>query len=150
MTVRIEGLDNVLANIRKIAPVETAAMNAKLQSAGEIVQETVETQAALVDHTLEDLAELGHPYSTRYPKNYGPHGDDTQVHMQSGHLMRSKKRTENLGTVKSSVAVGVSESDVPYIEDLITGTAVMRPRNFIGRGFSESKDEVIDILSGRK
>jgi len=149
MSVKIEGLDNVLANINNILPIETAKMNARLSIAGVVAQNAITEQAGLTDHTLKQLADLGHPYSTRYTANYGPHGDDSQVHIQSGLLKTNIVKNENLNTALSTIEVGVSEDTVPYIGDLITGTSRMRPRNFIGEGFRKVKEDVQASLVGK-
>jgi len=55
MSVEIQGLDSVLANIQQIIPNEAAKMNKRLSIAGAIVNQSVTSQASLTDHTL-DLA----------------------------------------------------------------------------------------------
>lgn len=149
MSVVIQGLDSVLANVQQIIPNEAAKMNKRLSIAGEIVNQSVTSQASLTDHTLDQLAKMGHPYSTRYAVGNGPHGDDSLVHVQSGTLKQNIVKNENLNTGISSVEVGVSEDSVPYISDLITGTPKMRPRNFLGEGFSKVSDAVDSALGGK-
>lgn len=148
MGARIEGLNDVIANIRNIIPTETRRMNEKLVTAGILVETAVKEQASLTDHTLEDLALMGHPYSRRYPTDSGPH-PDKMVHKQSGLLYANIEKNENINVVHSSVEVGVNEQNVPYIEDLINGTSKMRPRNFIGTAFHENIDEIIALLQGK-
>jgi hypothetical protein len=147
MPAYIEGLQNVLANIHAIIPTETAKMNVKLAAAGVIVETAVKNQASLTDHTLKQLADMGHPYSRRYGVDSGPHADDI-VHSQSGKLLANIEKNENLNTIHSVVEVGVSEDKVPYIKDLITGTK-QRPRNFIGKAFRNSLGEIITTTQGR-
>ena len=106
-------------------------------------------QASLTDHTLDQLAKMGHPYSKRYAAGNGPHGDDSLVHVQSGTLKQNIIKNENLNTGISSVEVGVSEDSVPYISDLITGTPKMRPRNFLGEGFSKVSEAIDSALGGK-
>jgi hypothetical protein len=148
MPAHTEGLQNVLANIRAIIPTETAKMNIKLAAAGVIVETAVKNQASLTDHTLKQLADMGHPYSRRYGSGTGPHGDDSLVHSQSGKLLANIEKNENLNTIHSVVEVGVSEDKVPYIKDLITGIK-QRPRNFIGKAFRNSLGEIITTTQGR-
>jgi hypothetical protein len=148
MPARLEGLNAVLQNIRNIVPKETAKMNARIAIAGGIVETSVKEQASLTDHTLKELADMGHPYSKRYPVDSAPHPDN-EVHRQSGLLYDNIEKQENLNQVHSTVEVGVSEDKVPYIEDLITGKGRQRPRNFIGSGFRKSLDEVIATTQGR-
>jgi hypothetical protein len=53
-----------------------------------------------------------------------------------------------MGGVKSSVAVGVRQDDVPYIDELMYGSPQVRPRRFIQRAFTEMKPLVADIIGG--
>lgn len=147
MSAKIEGLQTVLANIRNIVPTETAKMNARLAVAGEIMEESVKNEASFTDHSLKQLADMGHPYSKRYPVDSGPHKDN-EVHSQSGKLLANIEKSENLNMVRSTVEVGVDESKVPYVEDLITGTK-QRPRNFLGQGFRNALDGIIAATQGR-
>lgn len=147
MDVQIEGLDNVLNNIRNIIPSEIAKVNSRLSSAGDILEKNVKQNASLTDHTLEQLAKMGHPYSTRFAPDSGPHPDNI-VHNQSGTLYDAIQRNDNLSDIVSSVEVGVSENDVSYIKDLIVGTPKMRPRNFLAKGLDDSKETVQSIIGG--
>ena len=147
MTVKIEGLENVLRNIQNIIPAETAKMNTRLAAAGDVLEENVKMNASLTDHSLEQLAKMGHPYSRKFPVDSGPHPDDI-VHMQSGTLYGAIQHNNNMSAIASSVEVGVSENDVPYIDDLINGNSVMRPRNFLAKGLRDSKDEAQAIIGG--
>lgn len=147
MPARIEGLNTVLANIRNIIPAEVAKMNARIANAGNIVETVVKEQASLTDHTLKQLAEMGHPYSTRYPVDSGPH-PDAFVHKQSGMLYNNIEKEEDLNDTYSTVAVGVSEEKVPYVRDLITGTSRQRPRNFLGGAFRDHLDEIAAVIKG--
>jgi HK97 gp10 family phage protein len=145
----VEGLDTIFQNMDLAVRKVVSAENAQLKLAGKVVHEAVKNQAGLTDHTLDDLADLGHPYSTRFPDNNGPHGDDTLVHIQSGLLQANIEKAEDLNDTVSQVAVGVSASKVPYITDLMEGGPKMRPRRFINRAFDISKPIVAEILSGR-
>jgi len=148
MAARIEGLQNVLQNIAMIGPIETAKMNNRIIVAGNILESAVKDHASNTDHTLKELADMGHPYSNRYTADSGPHPDDI-VHSQSGTLLANIEKNQNLNTVRASVEVGVSKSNVPYIGYLINGTSKQRPRNFIGAAFREHLDEFIAITQGR-
>ncbi len=145
----VEGLDNIKANLDKAVSKTVAKMNERVMLAGLIAEEAVRQQAELTDHSLEDLAILGHPYAKIYPADSPPHNDDSLLHIQSGYLFANIDRVEDFNSTKSSVAVGVSPDRVPYIEDLMHGNTKMRPRPFIQRAWSKHKDEVIRALEGR-
>jgi hypothetical protein len=147
----VEGLSQITANIQKALETEINKMNSRVELAGDVLYDAVRAQASLTDHTYKDLARLGFPYSKRYEKNFGPHKDDTLVHIQSGLLYSNIEKVSDIGNVTSSVAVGVSESKVPYIEELaVTGAPRARPRPFIQRAFRETDVEAIMQGKGRK
>lgn len=148
MPVKVQGLNAVLNNIKKILPSEAAIVNSRLSAAGEILDTAVRKNASLTDHTLSQLADMGHPYSKRYAVNSGPH-DDSIVHNQTGKIYDNIEKQENLNTVHSTVEVGVSESKVLYIGDLIAGTTKQRPRNFIGEAFREKIGAIIASTQGK-
>lgn len=144
----VEGLENIVANMQKAVETETAKMNKRVELAGDVLFDAVRAQASLTDHTYKDLAQLGFPYSKRYEPDFGPHKDDTLVHIQSGLLYSNIEKVSDIGTTKSSVAVGVSKSKVPYIEELaVTGAPRARPRPFIQRAFREV--DIDAIMQGR-
>jgi hypothetical protein len=146
----VEGLSQITSNLNKAMGREIAKMNARLNLAGDVLHAAVQHQASLTDHTLLDLAKTKppHPYSTKYDDNTGPHKDDTLVHIQTGRLYRNIKKVSDMGGVKSSVAVGVRQDDVPYIDELMYGSPQVRPRRFIQRAFTEMKPLVADIIGG--
>lgn len=146
----IEGLDNILTNLQKAVQTETAKMNSRVELAGDVLYDAVRAQASLTDHSLKDLARLGFPYSKRYPVDHNPHGDDTLVHIQSGTLYNNIEKQSDIGTMRSSVAVGVSPSKVPYIEDLMVGAPRARPRRFIQRAYAEVDLDAVMDGKGRK
>lgn len=147
----VEGLENIVANLQKAVETETAKMNSRVELAGDVLFDTVRAQASLTDHTYKDLERLGFPYSKRLETDSGPHKDDTLVHIQSGLLYRNIEKVSDIGTTKSSVAVGVSKDKVPYIEELaVTGAPRARPRPFIQRAFREVDIKAIMDGRGRK
>ena len=148
ISVRVEGVGGIIANLQKAIRAETEKMNKRLSAAGDVANAHIHNQASLTDHTLQQLKEMGHPYSVRYQTNYGPHHDDTLVHQQTGLLYANIQKVENLGYDASEVQIGVSADTVPYIDDLIHGNSAMRPRNFLGKGFELSKEDVQGTLDG--
>ena len=145
----VEGLDTVLQNLQKAVNTEVEKMNFRLDSAGTFLHEAVKQRANYTDHPQWMLTHmLGSPYSQKYPTDSGPHGDDSIIHIQSGEIMRDITKVTDLGTTKSSVAVGVPSSN-PHIEDLMVGKPRQRPRRFISRAFEESKDDIKAILEGK-
>ena len=148
MPVEVRGLEEILRNMQQIPIVEAQKANENLRVSGGIVEASVLEHAQHTDHTLEDLAMLGHPYSRRYPTDSAPH-PDTEVHIQSGLLFDNIRKEEHMTETVSTVEIGVKESDVPYISDLINGTRLMRPRNFIGAAWDTVEELVKGVMQGR-
>jgi hypothetical protein len=151
----IEGLENITANMQKAMSAEIAKMNGRLDLAGNVLLEAVRHQASLNDHSYADLKRLKYPYSDKHNTNYGPHKDDSQLHIQSGELYRNIEKVSDVGVVKTEVAVGVSPSNVPYIENVVygipyqgAGIPSVRPRPFLQRAFTQMKPLVADIIKG--
>lgn len=118
---------------------------ARLEEAANVLEEKMIENASLTDHTLKDLARLGHPYSVRNPAN--PHDPPYLIHEQTGNLKNNIERTRSPKGFK--ISVGVDEDKVFYIPYLILGTSKMIPRNFIEETFNEVLPEMRKIF-GRK
>lgn len=148
MPVEVKGLDTILQNMKMIPVIEAAKANDNLRFCGNLVEASMLEHAQHTDHTLEDLAMMGHPYSRRFGTDTGPHPDN-EVHIQTGLLFDNIKKEESLTQTISTVEIGVSEADVEYIPDLINGTRLMRPRNFIGAAFDAVEATVKGVMQGR-
>ena len=122
---------NVIANLHKALDV-----------AGEILFKKVLLNASLTDHTLEELAEKGHPYSTRAPQP-GFHTPIYQVHVQDRTLFQNIKiKREG----PDAVTVGVEDDAVPYLDAVIYGTDQMIGRPFITESLNEVKKDISDTI----
>jgi hypothetical protein len=153
----VEGLSEITANLQKAMNAEIGKMNQRVDLAGDVLLEAVRHQASLTDHTYQDLAKEKppYPYSAKYNTNTGPHKDDSQLHIQSCELYRNIEKVSDVGVVKTEVAVGVSPSNVPYIENVVygipyqgAGIPSVRPRPFLQRAFTQMKPLVADIIKG--
>ena len=89
-------------------------------------------EISLNDHTLEDLRNLGHPYSTRFGKDSFVHPDE-QVHAQSGDLRAMSK----IELHPSAMAVRLTNNSREYIY-LRFGTSIMRMRDPGGAALRDS------------
>lgn len=135
----ILGLENARVSMR-VAGV------AAIEAAGLIYADAVKRNLSLTDHTLRQLADLGHPYAARHGSiqvHQGTTADirdaTSQVHRQSGRLLRGlRKRLLGTGsrgsqlTTKSNAAnyrVWVDGARVPYWKHITGGTARMLPRD---------------------
>lgn len=146
-SVKVTNLNNVLNNIKMM--IDTNRMNCikGVSLAGNLLEVNMKKHASLTDHSLKDLADMGHPYSTRKSKDSGPH-PDYEVHSQSGTLQENIIKNGYATNTMAGVEVGVLESDVPYIKYLIEGTVKMRPKDFISHSAIESTDGIGVALTG--
>ncbi len=117
-------------------------LKSKLEKAAEVLQEKMKENASLTDHTLKDLAAMGHPYSLSNPAN--PHDPPYLIHEQTGTLKDNIEITSS--PQKFRVTVGVDEDKVHYIPYLIYGTSKMIARDFLSGSFKEALPEMIDVM----
>jgi hypothetical protein len=140
----VRGIDNIINNLNSIAPrVRTHLKMAADQAVGILHDATVEN-CSLTCHSLEDLARLGHPYSTRYEQDYLH--DDSKLHIQSGWLISNIEKISEVDSKRVLIAVGVDEAKVEYIGWLIDGTWKMRPRDFLGNTFLQEREKLLRII----
>jgi len=90
---------------------------------------------AIADHSLKDLADLGHPYRVGAPPNQ-PHSDWI-VHRQSEDLYNGLRKT-NPSFNGNTVTVEL-HSDSDHTWHLILGTPTMRPRDFVSAAIINTK-----------
>ena len=111
---------------------EAVKLSAKL------LETKMKSNADEVDHSLRELAKLGHPYAVAHPKQI--HDPNYTVHSQSGDLLRAIK-TEITG--EFSAKIGVDEHLAPHVADVVFGSNVMVSRDFIVGSLNESKVDII-------
>lgn len=109
-----------------------------LEEVAKNYKKQVDKNISLDDHTLQELARMGHPYAVGKPENT-PH-DDRMVHEQTGRLRNSIKIHPVEETTSRRFTVYIS-SDAPEAMYLIYGTIRMRPRRFHEKAFNEIKSE---------
>ncbi len=115
---------------------------ARMNEAAELLKDKIIENASLTDHTLKQLAAMGHPYSVRDPRN--PHNPPYQIHTQTGDL---KDNIEVSTSPKGfRISVGVDEDKVFYIPYIINGTRVMIARDFITGSFDEILPEMQKVF----
>lgn len=121
----------------KLQALVKATVVKSIEEAANLVYAKVVENASLTDHTLDQLAKLGHPYSVRNFKRM--HTPNFLVHAQSNRLM------DNIKLIKRSethYVINISKSDVPYIDYVINGTRYMVARDFITGSFNEVKPSI--------
>ena len=116
--VTLQIMDSWIVEAKLAAMVSVGAMSHK-------TKELCAQMISLTDHSLKDLADMGHPYATRDPHN--PHDPPEQVHTHSGDLLRGLKEIAPKGTSRGAEAevLNVDEKDV-WVQ-LGTETKIARP-----------------------
>jgi HK97 gp10 family phage protein len=117
-----------------------AAVMAGLGEVGEQYKEEVIKVISLDDHTLQQLREMGYPYSSKKPEGT-VHGDDRLVHEQEGELKRSIQVSSVEETSTRTFSV-FATSNAPHMPFLIYGTSRMRPRRFHEKAFENLKMKI--------
>jgi hypothetical protein len=84
------------------------------------------------DHTLSELAKLGHPYATRRPAYTGLHDVDEAIHRQSEKLFDSMQAFDEPAGPLFAVKIGDDDS-LLYWRYLKYGTSKMVPRDLGAR-----------------
>jgi hypothetical protein len=80
------------------------------------------------DHSLAELAAMGHPYATRDPRN--PHDPPQTVHVQSGALISGLQDGDVKATAKGATA-RVWNTEQPLDTWIQTGTPAMIARAYM-------------------
>jgi hypothetical protein len=96
--------------------------------------------ASLTDHTLDDLRDMGHPYSAKAPKRV--HVPEWLVHKQSGKLVNAIQ----IEKTAEGWIIGIDESIADYAKFVIFGTERLVSRDFITAAFNASMPEIRRIL----
>jgi len=118
-----------------------AMVRATRQVAGILVEE-MEGLSSAIDHSLEDLRALGHPYSTREAAGSAPHPDFI-IHEQEGDFLGSIG-AERVARTPEAVEGGVHITD-HKAEWLLLGTPSMRPRDVVSSTLIYREDQAAEI-----
>lgn len=121
----MESVDQAASRImREMEAVMAAAAN----EAADLLLHQMVRLTSLLDHTLKDLAAMGHPYRAKSPMGSGPH-PDYMLHSQSNQLAEGLYALP----VKKSGFVFTAEihSDAPHTWFVLLGTRKMRARDFV-------------------
>lgn len=124
--IPLKGLEDNINNFARIG----------LNRAAERVKERLEQNAGLTDHSLEELAALGHPYNTNNP-DLSIHTPAWLVHTHTHKLKDNIKITKE---DKDHIAIGVDTAQVGYALWVIEGTSKLVPRDFPHHTLKELED----------
>jgi hypothetical protein len=136
--VKVTGLQTIrqatLTHMRDMR----AAMTVATDRSAELLLEEMKFLAMRIDHDLEDLRRMGHPYAKGKPQGV-PH-PDWLVHIQSGDLQ------EGLRTLPASITGQQIEAQIlsaaRHTWFLLLGTRKMRPRDFVSAAIIKRRVEI--------
>lgn len=146
ITGSIEGLDVVVTGLEEASlEVREAAfqgvllaMNAAFKACAQMISAD--------DHSLKQLAELGHPYGFSRPALL--HDPDVIVHVQSGDYLRGLKRTSPKGA-QGDIIDGEIFNDSPLDAMIQNGTLRMRGRPWMAWIVQHYGNDFADIIEAR-
>jgi hypothetical protein len=137
--VNKKSLQDVLQALSHARVDMEEATEAAVRQAGLVFERAVRFAITAKDHSLDDLAEMGHPYARRHGSIQIHSGDGggwladgrNIVHQQSGALSSGLKTTFTRAGSASTFVIELDSSD-PVVEYVMRGTSSMLPRDPIG------------------
>lgn len=93
--------------------------------AGQILLKNTRKAVSLRDHSMQDLAEMDHPYARRHGK-IGVHGGAALVHTRSGRMLAALKAEQPSAR---TFRYGFDTSVAPHAVYVLQGTRVMLARD---------------------
>jgi hypothetical protein len=119
----------------------------------EELRQGVSENISLTDHSLFDLAQMGHPYAVR---NYRPpHSPEYLIHEQSGNfksaLFKKIQIHEKMGALGGDIMVGIvgfDENACPHARFVIMGTSKMVSRDVLTETMNAKRDDLERTMKG--
>lgn len=136
------GIDSFKAAKEQHLSEMRAAMTIAIDDAADMLFAEMQELTALIDHSLDDLRRMGHPYRRRAPQG-NPHSDWI-VHNQNGDLVEGLGRSAIM-LRKNKIEVNIT-SRAKHTWYLLLGTSKMRPRDFVSAAMINREDEVERII----
>jgi len=154
----VRGQDVIAKNIVAYGGGFLKHVNKQMKKISKLMDEQVQKNASLTDHSLQDLKMLGHPYSKRNPQKL--HEPDFLVHKQSGKLLESKysgikEASISLFQLKASAYVGFDKNIAPHAVFVIFGTSRSLPsgvksgmvaRDVLSGSVKQIENKAVEIL----
>lgn len=144
----VHGAELVSKNIIAFGGGFLREVNRDMEQARYLLDKTIEKNISLTDHSIEGLADMGHPYARRAPQAI--HDPGYQVHTQSGELKSGKysgtdRADISSGRLTARAYVGISES-VRHAFFVVYGTSKMVPRDFLVGSLGEVREQIWQFL----
>jgi hypothetical protein len=152
MTSTIDGVDIVVGGLQNTTnSVMKAAMLGVIKALAEAYKDANELISA-TDHSLKDLAKMGHPYGFKHPQEI--HDPDVIVHIQSGRyekaLMVQKPSSYADRTIIEGKVGIMGDAEMEVLDQrLQLGTSKMRARPWTQHVVDENGEKYAEIVSDR-
>lgn len=149
----ISGDKLVAENITRFGGGFINHVNKTMKKVSKLLDKQVTFNMSLTDHTLKDLADMGHPYAKRHgSKGMNIHNPYWQVHIQSGRLISAKSSGVQDAGVKGGrldayAYVAIDPNDAPHAYAVIYGTSNMIPRDFMNQSLDQIRDQAGVIIN---
>jgi len=136
--MKVTGLDTLRTATQVHMRDMRAAMVTATDQSAELLLQEMKFLASRIDHDLEQLRRMGHPYAKDKPQGQ-PH-PDWLVHIQSGELQRGlKRRPVSLSGNKIEAEI-ISEARHTWF--LLLGTRKMRSRDFVSAAIINRRSQI--------
>lgn len=126
-------------------------VNIDMRQVAGILKNAVKGNISETDHTLRDLANLGHPYGLGARDHKPLHTPNYLVHTQSGQMLAGlasdvEPASVSGGKLLATAKAGINAS-VEHAKNVFYGTSKMIPRDFLTPARESVKGDCIKVLS---
>lgn len=137
--LRQSSMSQAIAKLKKLGSAARYGAHEGVAKQGQALLKTVQLNMSLTDHSLQDLADLDHPYAARHSgiqihKGTSATLSDTTnyIHTHSGKLrraMRGEKKTDKIVyQISVNESAATNKSGDSYAKYVFQGTGIMHPR----------------------
>lgn len=144
MTVVVKSDKDFGAMTRQYTSDLMAQVKKNVTAATKTLYGGIRDNVSLKDHSLKDLAKMGHPYSKR--RFQAIHAPYWKVHIQSGNLLSAVKTGTTLKGQSFTGYVGIDEAIAPHAKAVVYGTQRMVARDFLTGTLKQLEDKIISSL----
>ncbi len=143
VSVEVRDPRRTVAKLRRLEQSLRTEATRLAHRAQDMLFETAATLIGLEDHSLRELAELGHPYARRWSKD--TLHPDYLVHVQSNTLRSSLKKSAVVEADGQIVAW--VHNDAYYDLWLQLGTYKMRPRPYMAETAAQARPVILSAAA---
>lgn len=149
MTGEVEGLDVIVSGLDEASlDVREAAFQGVLLAMNAAFKACVQMLSP-EDHTLRELALMGHPYGFTHPQEI--HDPDELVHLQSGKYRDALRKISPRGSFGEIVEgeINIDDSQAELDRWIQEGSSKMRARPWMQWVVDQYGEDFADIIEAR-